>query len=510
MSPSSAPVPSSEGEPFSQTPELAALYEIGKVLSTTPDLSASLGQALGLLRESTGALSAALILQPAPGELQCQVSGAPDLALLGELPPGETWARALPGLEQPHQLLATIAVNHNPVGWLVCRFATAPDQEPTLLNLTATLIGQQLSYARQAAHGCRNLQERSRRVSRQIASWGQLEGLVGTSRAMQEVFSDILRIAPKAEPVLLEGEPGTGKAAVARAIHGLSPRQNGPFIVVDCHDMPEEVLERRLFGPRDGVGDGAWQQALGGSLFLDGIGEMGLTVQTRILALLQAQESPNPAPRDDLRLIVATHRNLEGLVVSGRFRADLYYRIHGEAIQLPALRERREDIPALVEQFLHRYGQTHRRALRLEGQALGALYRCQWPGNVAGLESCLEQAAAQAQGDTIRALPCGTRHCQAAARRPPSYNQEALAASAPEDQPYAAPLAPEASPDTSGTPAPTEAPAAKNGDIIDRQSVLWALEKCGWVQAKAARLLHISARQMWYAVHKYGIQLKKL
>ena len=493
------------------TPDLEALYEIGRILATGPDLALSLGPALQCLQNRLGAREILLLLQSDPGVWQCHGTALPTTAAPDLGAPPEDWCQRLagqlsgPSLQGPERVTRALPVGdaRPPEGWLLARFDRPPEAESALLGLTAGLVAQQLAARAHPGEG--DGRARSLRVRRQIAAWEQLEGLVGTSRAMQEVFADLLRIAPKAGPVLLEGEPGTGKARTAQALHRLSPRQAGPFVAVDCHDMPEEVLLRRLFGPGDGGETGAWRRALGGSLYLDGIGEVGPTLQARLLNLLQVQEAAQGTPEEDVRLLVATHRNLESLVVSARFRADLYYRLHGEALRLPPLRERREDIPALAAQLLKRLSQNRPQPLTLAPGALEALYRCQWPGNVAGLENCLAQAAAQTPGPLIPNLPCGTAHCQAAG--PKGLTPDPGHSFAPSPLPPA-PLALDPAPFPPTLPAP--APAKGKGDLIDRQSVLWALEKCGWVQAKAARLLHISARQMWYAVHKYGIQLKKL
>ncbi|MBM4268699.1 MAG: GAF domain-containing protein [Deltaproteobacteria bacterium] len=243
-------------------------------------------------------------------------------------------------------------------------------------------------------------------------------GLVGGAPAMREVFSLMESAAASPITVLIEGETGTGKELVARAIHGASPRATGPFVAVNCAALPESLLESELFGHRRGSFTGATQDrkglfeaAVGGTIFLDEIGEMPLTMQTKILRVLQESEIVpigETQPRAvDVRVISATNRNLEVEVDEGRMRADLFYRLSGFPIRVPPLSERREDIARFVAHFLPRAADQHSRRIDgIETEALERLVEAPWPGNVRQLQNEIERAVALArEGETI-----GMRH----------------------------------------------------------------------------------------------------
>jgi Nif-specific regulatory protein len=217
--------------------------------------------------------------------------------------------------------------------------------------------------------------------------------------------------------VLLRGESGTGKEVIARAIHVLSPRSGGPFVRVNGAALSENLLESELFGHEKGAFTGAtgerngrFELADGGTLFLDEIGEVSPAFQAKLLRALQEREfervGGNRPIKTDVRLICATNRNLEELVAQGSFREDLYFRINVVTLFLPPLRERREDIPSLVEHFLARYNADSRRGLALSPQALQIMLACNWPGNVRELENCVERCATMTRGAVIEVSTC--------------------------------------------------------------------------------------------------------
>ena len=236
------------------------------------------------------------------------------------------------------------------------------------------------------------------------------QGLVGRSPAFQQMMALVARVAPSEAVVLLEGESGTGKELVANALHQASRRAEGPFTPVDCSGIPENLFESELFGHERGAFTGATarkpglvEAASGGTLFLDEIGEMPLTMQVKLLRLLETgsyrRVGSTEIRRADIRVISATHRALRDMVHDGRFREDLYYRLNIFPIKVPALRERKSDIPLLVESLLGRVASG--RPLKVSAGALHQLAQGRYPGNIRELRNVLERAALLCDGDEI-------------------------------------------------------------------------------------------------------------
>jgi two-component system nitrogen regulation response regulator GlnG len=239
------------------------------------------------------------------------------------------------------------------------------------------------------------------------------DSLIGHCPAMQEVYKSIGRVAPQDVTVLIQGESGTGKELVARAVYHYSQRAACPFLAINCAAIPETLLESELFGHERGAFTGAdrrrigkFEQCSGGTLFLDEIGDMAPLTQAKILRVLQDQSfervGGNETIRTDVRLIAATHRDLSGMMAEGKFRGDLYYRLNIYAIRLPPLRERLDDLPLLVDHFLHRFSQElHKEITTIAPAALELLRRNPWPGNVRELQSILKQALLRATGPIL-------------------------------------------------------------------------------------------------------------
>jgi DNA-binding NtrC family response regulator len=259
----------------------------------------------------------------------------------------------------------------------------------------------------------RELEREVERLRAQVAAEERLGGLLGRSPAMREVFQTIRRIALSQVTVLIRGESGTGKELVARAIHDLGPRKQGPFVAVNCAGIPDGLIESELFGHERGAFTdaaqrriGRFEAASGGTLFLDEIGELATPVQAKLLRALQERRierlgGTGPIPVD-VRVLAATHRDLEQDVAQGRFRADLFYRIHVVPIQLPALRQRREDIPLLASHFLEQArAAAGQGPTRIAPAALAALEHYAWPGNVRELGNAIEHAVALAESDVL-------------------------------------------------------------------------------------------------------------
>ncbi len=329
----------------------------------------------------------------------------------------------------------------------------------------------------------RNLEEQlsveqdSAAVERRLAENGELPlKLVGRSRAMQELVSIIRRAAPTPWTVLIRGETGTGKELVARLLHLLSPRRDHPFVAVNCAAMPENLVESELFGHEKGSFTGAsgrrrghFELASGGTLLLDEIGELPLGTQAKLLRTLQENRITRLGGEQelevDIRLLAATNRDLEEMVEAGKFRADLFYRLKVIEIELPPLRERREDLPELVTALLARHGLEK---VKFARDALSTLARYPFPGNIRELEHIIQRTTALARSTTIRAadLP-------AAVRFPKENNDR-------------------------GT---LEERLLK----VERRLLLEALEKNDWIQTRAAEALGISERVLRYKISKHEI-----
>ena len=241
----------------------------------------------------------------------------------------------------------------------------------------------------------------------------EVDRIVGRCAAMQEVYKAIGRAAPLDDPVLILGESGTGKELVARALYQHSLRNKQPFLALNCAAIPESLLESELFGHERGAFTGAERKRIGrfeqadrGTIFLDEVGDMPLSVQPKLLRLLQEQRferlGGNETVQSDVRIIAATNQNLENLVANGRFRKELYYRLKVFTIQVPPLRDRREDIPLIVNHFVHVLGHKLGKSVRsVSADAMALLVNFQWPGNVRELQSAIKYALVHSKGDTL-------------------------------------------------------------------------------------------------------------
>ncbi|MHB8253817.1 MAG: nif-specific transcriptional activator NifA [Acidiferrobacter sp.] len=384
------------------------------------------------------------------------------------------------------------------------------EQDVRFLKMVTILIGHAVKQNRTIAAERAQLLAEKQRLETALKGRYRIDNIVGHGKRMQEVFAEVHKVAPGRATVLLRGESGTGKEMIARAIHYLSPRKNNAFVRVNCAALTETLLESELFGHEKGAFTGASQEhkgrfelAHGGTLFLDEIGEISLSFQTKLLRVLQEREfervGGNKSIHVDVRLICATNRDLEAAVANGSFREDLYYRINVVAIFLPPLRERHEDIPFLVEHCLEKFNHENGRQVRVSSEAMRVLLSCNWSGNVRELENCLERSATMTHGDIIELpdLSCQQGKCFSAAL------QEAWAGKATNHAPTTRTGGLPAIPGNVSGRAP-EPPAS------ERERLIWALEQCGWVQAKAARLLNLTARQIGYALKKYAIPVRRL
>jgi two-component system response regulator PilR (NtrC family) len=336
-----------------------------------------------------------------------------------------------------------------------------------------------------------------------------LARLIGESPAMQQVRSMIPRLARSMAPVAIFGESGTGKELGARAIHDASPRAAAPFVAVNCGAIPETLMEAEFFGYRKGAFTGAdrdregfFQAAEGGTLFLDEVGELPLAMQVKLLRAIQERRVRRVGATQeeavDVRLISATHQDLPRLVAEGRFRQDLFYRLNVIELRMPALRERREDVPQLAETILARVAErVGLPSARLSPAAAVRLAAHVFPGNVRELENLLERAVALSGDDVLMAddlmLPGGEVDL-------PLDPELPEAAATPLDLP-GAPLAP-AFEMVEGVPSSLEAYL----DAKEREAVLAALARTRQNRTAAAQLLGITFRQLRYRMQRLGLK----
>ena len=335
----------------------------------------------------------------------------------------------------------------------------------------------------------RRLQNEVRTLRERVKKDREFEDIVGQSEGIKNVLELVTKVAPLDSTVLITGESGTGKELIANAIHRRSRRCGGAFIKVNCAAIPEGLFESALFGHEKGAFTGAHTQRLGkfelahrGTIFLDEIGDMTLTTQAKVLRVLEQKElerlGGDKTLKVDVRVIAATNQDLSQALKEKRFREDLYFRLNVFPIQLPPLRERKEDIPILIDNFLAdanlRLGTSINGVSR---DALEPLLRYHWPGNIRELKNIVERAATMAEGEFI--------------------TSKVITLS------FAGPK--------SGLALP-ELPAYL-GEIIEeveRQLLIGALQKTGGIQVEAAKLLGITEKNLWKKIKKHGIDVKEL
>ncbi|WP_128927719.1 nif-specific transcriptional activator NifA [Bradyrhizobium guangxiense] len=407
-----------------------------------------------------------------------------------------------------------------------------------LLTMIANLVGQTVKLHRVVAQDRERLMHESYRLQKELSELKptrdrrrvHVEGIIGDSPALRGLLEKIAVVAKSNSTVLLRGESGTGKELIAKAIHELSPRAKRPFIKINCAALPESVLESELFGHEKGAFTGALNSRKGrfeladkGTLFLDEIGEISASFQAKLLRVLQEQEfervGGNQTIKVDVRVIAATNRNLEEAVARNEFRADLYYRISVVPMMLPPLRERRSDIPLLANEFLKNFNTENGRTLSFDRHAIEVLMGCGFPGNVRELENCVQRTATLAPGPEIVRNDFACCHSQCLSAMLWKGTSESPQQRSLPIVPLAVLPAGAVREKVAGGPPPVVAPVAPGsgsaavstaGSATDRDSVVAAMEKSGWVQAKAARLLGLTPRQIGYALKKHGIEVKRL
>ncbi|MEZ5362644.1 MAG: sigma-54 dependent transcriptional regulator [Bryobacterales bacterium] len=348
----------------------------------------------------------------------------------------------------------------------------------------------------------RRLEAENQRLLSALRERYSFANIVGRSEPMQEIFRLVSQVAPSRSTVLITGESGSGKELIAKAIHAHSPRADKPFIPVNSGSIPVDLLESALFGHVKGAFTGAiashkgfFEAANGGTLFLDEIATLTPETQAKLLRVLQERElmpvGSNEIIKVDVRIIAATHEKLEELIRQGQFREDLYYRLNVIGIHLPPLRDRRGDIPLLVQHFFDRFSRENQRFLDSEGrskleftsEAMSVLMDHSWPGNVRELENAVERAVVLATGETVgvNVLPEQLVTGDHRPARPPIDFKPAAGHSLPEMV-----------------------------EDFERGVIVQELERCGWSQTETAKKLRVALSTLNQKIQRLGIDIKKL
>ncbi|MFC3682467.1 sigma-54-dependent Fis family transcriptional regulator [Hydrogenophaga luteola] len=412
--------------------------------------------------------------------------------------------RTVARADLPPQTVAFIAlpieVNGATVGVLACHRIRSRQRhlndDLALLRILATLAGQLLRLEQLVAEETRQLAARNEALERALDVGSARYGLIGRSPALLQALSELERVSQSQATVLLLGESGTGKELFARAVHLASGRRDQPFIKVNCSAIPDTLFESELFGHERGAFTGAhsarpgwFEQAHGGTIFLDEIGELPLALQAKLLRTLQegtlVRLGGQREIRVDVRLVAATHRDLAQEAAAGRFRQDLYYRLNVIPIRLPSLRERREDIRPLALHFTSRANQAHQRNVHLAADALERLERLDWPGNIRELGNVIERVVLLADQPVVHAGD--------------------LSRFLPEALPTPPRPAPRQAPPAETTAAPLVRPY-QSADSHDAQTLQAALAQHGGNQSRAAQSLGLTLRQFSYRLRKAGVR----
>ena len=393
----------------------------------------------------------------------------------------------MPGISG-YDVLQSIRSSHPEVRVIiVTAFGTVEQAVDAMKNgafdyLTKPFSRDELTLVVKRAFTFLELKEENVRLKQELSVKVDFDHLVGISDAMQNVFERVRRVAPSDAAVLIGGESGTGKELIARAIHYGSSRRDGPFVPVNCAAIPAELLESELFGHVKGAFTGAvrdrkgkFEQANGGTLFLDEIGDLSPHLQPKLLRVLQEMEI-EPVGADqirkiDVRIVSASNRNLEEEIKTGDFREDLYYRLSVIPVNLPPLRERKQDIPVLVQHFLDLH--SHGERLELSCEAMAKMMTYLWPGNVRELQNVVEQVFILRRGKTIEVQDLPQKVTETVVSR----KSEVL--NLPE-----------------GGFSLLE---------LEKEAVLQALQRCNWNQTRAAAFLQVPRHTLVYRMEKYAI-----
>ncbi len=503
--------------------ELETLYEVSKLLSGSLNIEETVPYILRLLKKYMGFERLTLTLyEPSTDQIVVRATSSGKFPKegfrKGEGITGKVWKHGvpivIPDISQEPEFLNKLWKRKNIRGKKIA-FIAVPikaggeiigvlsadkelsgkeslDELTRFLNMIATLIANSFSLEKKVEEEKQGLEAEKKALEielKRIYKGLRIEGVVGRSRRIMEVFELVHRVAPTNATVLLRGESGVGKEVFARAIHFLSPRANKPFITVNCAAIPETLLEAELFGYEKGAFTGAYgmkkgkfELANGGTIFLDEIGDMPPFLQIKLLRVLQEKEierlGGNKPIKIDVRVIAATNRNLEELMREGKFREDLYYRLNVFPIFIPPLRDRKEDIPVLVQHFTDVFSKEYRKNVKVSPRVMDVFMAYSWPGNVRELQNVIERMIIL---DTDGVL-----------------GEEELPAELKEAQ-------------TTGQEEHKGAEQEPEGSIwdVEKKLIEQALKECNFVIKHAAKRLGMTPRQVSYRIRKYGIKLPR-
>jgi len=503
-----------------ELPELALLFEISQILSRSMDLREVAGPVIDAMAERMGMMRGTLsLLNRETGELFIEAAHGLSTSQqergryrLGEGVTGQVVATGEPAVvprisEDPLFLNRTgarkglrkkdisficvpIKIGAETIGALsadrLFDEAVSPDEDVRLLTVIASLIAQAVRLRQAAEEQRQRLLEENARLHKELRNRFRPSNIIGTSHAMQAVYDLIAQVARSDATVLIRGDSGTGKELVAHAIHYNSLRAAKPFVRVHCAGLPETLIESELFGHEAGAFTGATAQrkgrfelAHGGTIFLDEVGDLPMTTQIKLLRVLQEREfervGGQTTLKADIRIIAATHHDLEAQMADGTLREDLYYRLNVFPIHVPPLRDRRADILLLADFFVEKYARANGKTIhRISTPAIDMLMAYHWPGNVRELENCIERSVLLTHEDVIHA-----HHL------PPTLQM------------------PQASGLTGGGTLGTVL------DNVERDLLIDALKASRGNKAAAARALGISERLIGLRVRKHAIDPKR-
>ena len=487
---------------------LHLLSEVGEVLAGKDGFSAVMIRAFKVLTQRCGVLRAVVLLTQAdttkmqvavayrvpPGERQLQrwLLGFSKADVIQVVVRSQTGVLVRQQGAEPSSLVCQPIISDEKTVLGVLSLELAPSSEldekhtRELFRIIASMIAQSLLVHRLVEDANSRLLNADADLRAELSKRYNFSRIIGNSGPMRQVYEQIAQIACTNATVLITGESGTGKELVAQALHVNSPRAPKPLIKVNCGALVESLMEAELFGHERGAFTGAhelrrgrFEIADGGTLFLDEIGELNLSMQAKLLRVLQTREfervGGTQTLRTDVRVIAATNRDLEQEIKAGRFRSDLYYRLNVFSISVPTLRERRVDIPSLAEHFLKHYLREHRGAARRFSQhALDLLMSYDWPGNVRELANTIERAVVVAEGDTIQHY-----------HLPPAIQTARRA-----QQPQSGNL-------------------FESVDAFEKDLICRALQETRGNRCQAARALGVSERVLSYKIKKYSLDCAK-